>query len=299
MLAAWGVGGAFTLAGAIAYAELAAMLPRAGGEMWFLRSAYGRGLAFLYGWMQILVGKSGSQAALAVALAIFVNDALGGALSPAASSGVALAAIAAATAINLATVRSNGALAIALTLVKMSMIGALAFAAFVAWQGGVADAAPLAAGGAQACADVPASARGGFAGFGAAVIGALWGYSAWGNLTLLGSELKDPGRNFPRALILAVGSIVALYGLANAAYFVALTPAEVMAIPPSSSVARELAVRALGPLAAAAMQDAALASRYRTQLLLHVNANPSQLGEESLAKAVALEESELSLSYGC
>ncbi len=163
VVAAWLTGGLFTLAGAIAYAELGAMLPRAGGEMHFLRSAYGRPVAFAYGWMQMAVGKAGSQAALAVAFAIFANDLLGGALTTGTASGVALAVIALATAINLATVRSNGGVAIALTAVKVSLIAAVAGAALlVALKGGAASAAA----GAAVCSDVPTSARGGVAGFG-------------------------------------------------------------------------------------------------------------------------------------
>jgi APA family basic amino acid/polyamine antiporter len=265
VLAAWLAGGVFTLAGAISFAELGAMLPRAGGEMHFLRSAYGRAAAFLYGWMQILVGKAGSQAALAVAFAIFANDLTGGALSPLAASSLALAAIAAGTAVNLASVRSNGAVATALTVIKVALIAGVAFAAFRVSSIGAAQSTVSAV---AACADVPASARGGVAGFGAAVIGALWGYSGWGNLTLLGDELREPGRNLPRALISGIGLIVALYAIANAAYFVVLTPEEVMAVAKDSSVAREVMVRAFGGVAAGLMAAGLLASSFGS---LHVS----------------------------
>jgi APA family basic amino acid/polyamine antiporter len=268
VLAAWLAGGLLTLAGAITYAELGAMLPRAGGEMLFLRSAYGRAVAFLYGWMQMLVGKSGSQAALAVAFAIFAGDLMGGPLSAFAASGVALGAIAAGTAINFATVRSNGGVAIALTTVKVGLIAAAALAALLVAVGSAPASASAASAAAGACVDVPASARGGFPGFGAAVIGALWGYSGWGNLTLLGDELREPGRNLPRALLLGIGAIVALYLIANAAYFVVLTPAEVAAVAPGSSVAREAMVRAFGALAAAGMAAGLLASSFGS---LHVS----------------------------
>ena len=69
-----------SLAGALTYAELSAMKPEAGGEYIFLRDAYGRVWSFLYGWMQIFIAKTGSQAAVAVAFAIFLNDLLGGSL---------------------------------------------------------------------------------------------------------------------------------------------------------------------------------------------------------------------------
>src|SRR5918997_2165388 len=77
----WIAAGILSLAGALTYAELAAMMPRAGGEYVFMREAYGSGAGFLYGWMQIFIAKTGSQAFVAVALAIFLNDLLGGALN--------------------------------------------------------------------------------------------------------------------------------------------------------------------------------------------------------------------------
>src|ERR671910_526250 len=76
----WVVAGLLSLAGALTYAELAAMMPRAGGEYVFVREAYGSGASFLYGWMQIFIAKTGSQASVAVAFAIFSNDLTGGAL---------------------------------------------------------------------------------------------------------------------------------------------------------------------------------------------------------------------------
>src|SRR5215212_4257668 len=78
----WIAAGILSLAGALTYAELAAMMPRAGGEYVFVREAYGAGTGFLYGWMQIFIAKTGSQASVAVALAIFLNDLTGGAMSP-------------------------------------------------------------------------------------------------------------------------------------------------------------------------------------------------------------------------
>ena len=74
VLAVWVAAGLLSLAGALTYAELAAMMPRAGGEYVFIREAYGARWGFLYGWMSFFIGKAGSQAALAVGLAIFLND---------------------------------------------------------------------------------------------------------------------------------------------------------------------------------------------------------------------------------
>src|SRR5918911_733451 len=81
VITVWIAAGILSLAGALTYAELAAMMPRAGGEYVFVREAYGAGAGFLYGWMQIFIAKTGSQASVAVALAIFLNDLTGGALN--------------------------------------------------------------------------------------------------------------------------------------------------------------------------------------------------------------------------
>src|SRR5215212_6269449 len=80
VIIAWVAAGILSLAGALTYAELSAMKPQAGGEYVFLRDAYGRVWSFLYGWMLIFVGKTGAQASVAVAFAIFLNDLLGGTL---------------------------------------------------------------------------------------------------------------------------------------------------------------------------------------------------------------------------
>src|SRR5688500_3872042 len=82
VITVWVVAGLLSLAGALTYAELAGMMPRAGGEYVFVREAYGSAASFLYGWMQVFIAKTGSQASVAVALSIFLNDLTGGALNP-------------------------------------------------------------------------------------------------------------------------------------------------------------------------------------------------------------------------
>src|SRR5678815_3074721 len=82
-LMVWVIAGFLSLAGALTYAELLAMMPRAAGEYGILRDAYGRPLGFVYGWSQFLIARTASAAALAVGFAIFLNDFLGGVLKPA------------------------------------------------------------------------------------------------------------------------------------------------------------------------------------------------------------------------
>src|SRR3982751_406078 len=80
VMAVWVAAGLLSLAGALTYAELAAMMPRAGGEYVFLREAYGVRWSFLYGWMQFFVARAGGLAAMSVSFAIFLNTLVGGAL---------------------------------------------------------------------------------------------------------------------------------------------------------------------------------------------------------------------------
>src|SRR5438270_3873986 len=81
VLAVWVVAGLLSLAGALTYAEIAAMMPRAGGEYVFLREAFGPSLGFLYGWMQFFVARAGGVAAISIGFAIFLNNLVANSLS--------------------------------------------------------------------------------------------------------------------------------------------------------------------------------------------------------------------------
>jgi basic amino acid/polyamine antiporter, APA family len=261
VLVVWLAAGLLALAGTFAYSELAAMMPEAGGDYVYLRRAYGRVVGFLYGWMAFTVARAGSQAALAVGLAIFMNVALGGALErwhyEAAIYGaqlnvsgltlVALTAIWIVALINCASVASGGRMALTLTIAKVGLvlgvgIGAFAFAA--------GDWSHLGDSGlAGSCEGVSISARGGIAGFGAAMLGALWAYDGWQNVAPLAGEIKDPQRNLPRAFIGGTLVVATLYLFVNVAYYYALTPLQIANVPATSSVATEVLKRFLGPLA--------------------------------------------------
>ena len=276
----WIVAGLLSLAGALTYAELAAMMPRAGGEYVFMREAYGSGASFLYGWMQIFIAKTGSQASVAVALAIFLNDLTGGTLNETVFTAglfgyevpfgwlqlVAVGAIAVFTAVNCAAVVVSGWVATVLTFVKIALVLGVGFGAFLLADGNWGHYAMANAGG--ACEKVSpgemASHAGFVAGFGAAMLGALWGYDGWNNLTLVAGEVKNPQRNIPLALVGGTAVIILLYVFANLAYFYVLNPTEVAGVSASSSVAREVVLRFLGPAAVMLMSAGLLASSVGT-----------------------------------
>jgi basic amino acid/polyamine antiporter, APA family len=261
VLLVWLAAGLLSLAGTFSYSEIAAMLPEAGGDYVYLRRAYGRAVGFLYGWMTFAVAKAGSQAALAVGLAIFMNVAVGGVLErwqveisplgyPLRFSGltlVALAAIWTVALINCASVAAGGRMALALTLAKVALVLGVGAGAFAFAPGDWTHFAGSALNG--SCEGVAASARGGYAGFGAAMLGALWAYDGWNNVAPLAGEIRDPQRNLPRAFIGGMLVVGSLYLFVNSAYFYALTPLQIASVPLSSSVATEVLKRFLGPLA--------------------------------------------------
>lgn len=274
-LIVWVLAGLLAMAGALTYAELLAMKPRAAGEYGLVRDAYGRPLGFIYGWTQFLIARTASAAALAVGFAIFLNDLVGGTLRPtvigplALPGGftvsltrlqlVALAAIIITTLINCAAVRVSGGVASVLTGMKIVLLLGVGFGAFFYSNGdwghlGLANAGGL-------CEGVPIT-TGGIAGFAAAMIGALWAYDGWNNITFLAGEVKNPGRNLPLALIGGGLVVMALYLFVNVSYFHVLTPTEIASVPASSSVAAEVVRRLLGAVAVTLMAAAMMTSSF-------------------------------------
>src|SRR5437588_4822129 len=261
VIAAWVAAGFLSLAGALTYAELAAMMPRAGGEYVFIREGYGRPLAFLYGWTQFAVAYTGSQAAKGWSCAIFLNILSRGALDrnyftlhlggydfPCGHLQTsALAIIIIATLVNCLAVSVSGKVSVFLTGLKILIVLAIGVCAFLLAQGSFAHFSLSGAGG--ACEGVEASARGGLAGLGAVMIGARWAHVGWSNVTIVAGEVKRPQRNLPLALIGGILIVAALYIFANFAYLYVLSPVEVASVSKASSVATEVARKFLGPAA--------------------------------------------------
>lgn len=271
VMAVWVAAGLLSLLGAFCYAELASMMPAAGGDYVFLRRAYGKPTSFLYGWTVFAIMKTGSQAALAVGFAIFMNAALGGALDQAwlvlplgdgiAIKGltvVALSALWLVTFFNCASVAATGNAATLLTVVKVLTVLAVGVGAFVFGTGDLSHLSGSATGG--NCEGVEASAMGGLAGIGAAMLGALWAYDGWNNVAPLCGEVKDPQRNLPRMFIWGTLLVIALYLFVNVAYFYVLSPQEIASVSATSSVATEVMMTFAGPFAVTFMAAALMLS---------------------------------------
>ena len=244
VMLAYALGGVLALFGSLAYAELSTMMPHAGGAMNYLRTAYGLRWGFLYGWMEFVAGTSAASAALAILFVVFLNDLLGGALSPLALRVLPLAVIALTVGLNLLPVRRSGHLMTVLTAIKVALVVGIGVAAFVWGDGSWGHFG--ASGAAASCADVPSSARFGLAGFGAAMIGAIWSYQGWDQLVLVAGEVRRPSWTLPRALVGGAALVTVLYLFVNAAYFYVLTPAAIAGVSPDSSVAREVMARLFG-----------------------------------------------------
>jgi basic amino acid/polyamine antiporter, APA family len=273
-LIVWVIAGFLSLAGALTYAELLAMMPRAAGEYGIIRDAYGRPLGFIYGWAQFLIARTASAAALAVGFAIFLNDLLGGVLrhtyfeytipgGHVISFGrlqlVALSAIIITTLINCAAVRVSGGVASVLTGMKLLLLLGIGFGAFFYSNGNWGHLAMANTGG---TCEAVAITGGGMAGFAAAMLGALWAYDGWNNITFLAGEVKNPGRNLPLALIGGGLVVMGLYLFVNVNYFHVLSPTAVASVPASSSVAAEVVGRLLGAGAVTLMAAAMMTSSF-------------------------------------
>ncbi len=246
VLAVWCAAAMLVMAGALSYAELAVAMPKAGGEYIFLREAYGRRWGFLYGWSYLWVSRGGSLSAQAVSTAIFFNIATGANLNRWQLSIAAIVAIVVTALWNCTAVESTGRSATVMAIFKMVAVGGLGLIIFTYTRGDWTNYFLTNTGG--TCEGVAANAQGGLAGLGAAMLGALWGFQGWANVTTMAGEVRDPQRNIPRAFAGALLLVATVYLLANASYFYAISPTEIASVPLSGSVATIVLGRIFGPL---------------------------------------------------
>jgi basic amino acid/polyamine antiporter, APA family len=212
----WIIGGLFTGAGALTLAELGAMLPQAGGLYVYLRAAYGPLPAFLFGWVEFLVVRSGSMATLAAAFAQYfahVVEAPAGIHPRIWQAGAAVLATAVVTTVNVLGTRRGGALQVIGTALKVGGLAILMALPFLVGGGSVANLAPV----------WPASGHASslFAGAMAAMVAVLWAYDGWTNVAPLAEEIRDPGRNIPYPLLGGMVVLIAAYlGMTLAYHYV-------------------------------------------------------------------------------
>ena len=287
LLLAWTMAGLLTITGALCCAELAAMMPRAGGQYVFLRQAYGPAIGFLFGWTLFLVIQTGTIAAVAIAFAKFAGvffPAIGTehylvrpvhlvgtyAISLSTEQLIALLLIFLLTWVNTRGLEVGKLVQNTFTFAKTAaLIGLIVVGLSLGWQASSAARAadwwnPWANGWTPQRAQPGLTMVGGLALvliFGKAMVGPLFAQTAWTNVTFTGSEVRDPGRTLPRALLIGCGLVVTLYVLANLAYVATLSLGEI-ARAPQNRVAVAAMNAVIGPPGASAMAAAILVSTF-------------------------------------
>jgi len=252
VFAAWIVGAVLSMFGALSFAELGAAIPEAGGEYAYLRRGFGPQWGFLFGWMHSIVGRPSSMASIAAGIARFASFLIPAVAAPIftlhmpAFAGlkpyqfvftwaqpVAVLWLVIMTIVNYLGVRLGGAVQVVLTLVKIISVLLVIGVAFFSGAGShTAD--PV----------WPAALHGGILiAFLAALAAALWAYDGWEDLNLVGSEVENPQKNFPRALLGGVALVTATYLLFSAACLRVL-PFD--AVANSSHIASDVVERVAG-----------------------------------------------------
>jgi basic amino acid/polyamine antiporter, APA family len=245
-LVVWLVGGIFSLLGALTFAELGAMYPDSGGSYTYVREAFGPLPAFLLGWTLFLAINTGSMATLAVAFATYAGEFAP--LGTFARRLVAAAMIAVVAAVNIRGTRQAASVQNWSTGVKVGVILALAVSGLVLGTQGGATA--------SRAFTVPISGSV-LSGAGVGLLGVLWAYEGWVNVTNSAGEARDPQRTFARGIVIGTAALVAIYLVANLGYLAALGPDQVAG---TQRVAAD-AVRVLyGPFAAKLIGAAVLVS---------------------------------------
>ncbi len=233
VMAVWVLGGVLALLGALALAEVAVMFPKAGGNYVYLREGYGRWAGFLWGWVDFWIIRAASIAALATMFTESFHDVLRQSLHPGEKVEVlafwprqllTASVIAALTWLNVRGTALSGKFQFGITLVKVASLLFIICAPFAIYALVAEPSHPP-----RAAHLVPVLPQNGInlSGFGVALVGVLWAYNGWMNIAPIAEEVKEPSRNIPRALLLAVFTLIALYCGANLAYHLVLPHAAI------------------------------------------------------------------------
>ena len=251
IMAIWIVGGIVTLCGALALAELAAMLPQAGGPYVYLREAYGRPAAFLWGWAEFSIIRTGSLGSLACGTVIYFNEFLKSlkqqgyapewlaerlsddlkhpGMSHFSQALLAIAAVLLLSWVNIVGTKSSAWVQNLTTIIKVSFLGLIIIGPWLASSSSRITPAPM---------TWPTDPNFNFfKGVGLAMLAVFWPYDGWINIGPIAEEVKKPQRNVPLALGIGVLLVAVIYILANLSYHSVLSITEVQN---TDAVARDL-----------------------------------------------------------
>ena len=234
----WVVAGFITLLAGLACAELGAMFPEAGGQYVFIREAYGRVPAFLYGWVLFTAGSSGALAAMAIAFAMFLGQAFpalaadrvlwsgqlfGTSLSLNMGAFLAALAMVVLTAVNIRSVKLAARLQNVTAVAYLVVVIGIVVLGFAAGHGSWRHFMPA---GPVASGTLPGIS---LQGAGVAMIALLWSFDGWEFLSWVGGEIKNPHRNLPLGLFIGIVLVIVTYLLVNAVFLYALPPDQLVA----------------------------------------------------------------------
>jgi APA family basic amino acid/polyamine antiporter len=246
---AWIVGGLLSFFGALTYAELGAMKPQAGGEYVYVRDAYGPLAGFLYAWTWFVVAKPGTIATVTTGLvrilgtfpifSFFPTKVITVPFTVTWGQIVAISAAILISFLNYLGVKKAGEFQLVFTLLKIAIILGIVVICF-------AGAASVTGHGWANFSGTFPKAKGGIAGFMAALVAALWAYDGWNDLNMVAGEVKHPERSIPIALIAGVATVAALYMLVNAGVQYVLPANAIAASPRAASDAVALVMGRMG-----------------------------------------------------
>lgn len=247
ILSVWAVGGLMAMAGALTFAELAALMPRAGGQYVYLTEAYGGLVGFLFGWAYFLVVNAGGLGALSVAFATYFGYFVP--LGAAGTKMVAVAGLLMLTTINVVGVRAGAVFSDVFTVLKIAGIAALVAVGFAFGSSHTTNFA-------LSASSVPT----GFgAGLATAMVGVLWSTGGWQHATYASAEVKNPRRTLPLAMVVGTATVTLVYLLVNVAYMFLLTPQQ---IADSPRVAADAVSRVFGSAGGSAISLAIFVSTF-------------------------------------
>jgi len=254
VMVAWIVVGILTLMGALALAEVAVLLPRAGGNYVFLKESYGPWAGYLWGWVEFWIIRSGSIAALATVFSESVhdlmrqaNDTQGDVLEFWERVAMTVTVIGVLALINARGTRWGGGLQVLVTTVKAATLILVALLPFIILAA-VSEPRTVPTTAFVATNTWPTSwGDFGWSAFGGALIGIFFAYHGWMNVAPVAEEVKNPGRNLPIALFVGCVTVIILYVSANLAYYLVIPREEIVALK-NRTVVGEFALRLLGPV---------------------------------------------------
>ena len=259
-IAAWVLGSVVALCGALSYAELSAMMPRTGGIYVYLREAFGKPVAFLFGWAELLILRPAAYGAIAITSAQYLWRTFGvngGAavwgLPLSLDQLTAIVLVAVVGAVNVRGIELGALVQNVSTVLKsLALVGLVGVGLYLLALGTSAELIST---------EQPRGMLSTVSAFGLAMVPVLWSYDGWSDVGFVSGEVKNPQRNLPRAFVMGTASVGALYLLVNGAYLLAVPIDE---MPGSKLIAADVAEQVVGPAGATLVSAAVCLSTFGT-----------------------------------